>query len=62
MSVKKDGAAKQKYQKPMLTHFGLVRELSQSGSGISSEGAADDKCNPNPNKHPNQNCGPAGGG
>jgi hypothetical protein len=56
MSVKKDGAAKQKYQKPMLTHFGLVRELAQAGSGQSSEGAADGKCDPSPQKKPNQNC------
>jgi hypothetical protein len=61
MSVKKDGAAKQKYQKPMLTHFGLVRELAQAGSGISSEGASE-MCDPSPLKKPNQNCPPPGGG
>lgn len=39
--------AKQPYQKPRLQSFGLVRELTQSGSVANQEQSA--QCNPNAN-------------
>jgi len=35
---------KSAYQKPVLRHFGLVRELTAGGSGIDSENNPQDYC------------------
>lgn len=47
---------KRLYCKPELVKFGLLRDLTQSGSAGPNESAKDGMCNPNTTRRPNQNC------
>lgn len=51
----KQASAKQQYSQPRLQKLGLLRELTQNGSGQSSE-AASDPCIDKTDNKPNTNC------
>ncbi len=48
---------KRPYNKPVLRPLGLLRHITQSGSGGPNESAAESgMCSPNPTRKPNKNC------
>lgn len=49
---------KRPYSKPVLRPLGLLRHITQSGSGVPNESASkiDKMCEASPTRRPNTNC------
>ena len=51
----RESAARRAYLSPSLTHFGLVQDLTQAGTGLPNENQGPEACLPT-FKKPNVNC------